>query len=330
MRHKAAAIAHSNIALIKYWGKRGSALNLPAVGSISVTLKELFTQTQVHFDPDLKQDLLILNGKRAACEIEQRARNFLDLIRLKTGIKFNAEIVSHNNFPTGAGLASSASAFAALALAASKAAGKTLTRAQLCELARRGSGSAARSIFGGFVEMKMGRESNGSDAIAIKLADHNYWHIVLLIVITDTLEKDVGSTQGMNHTENSSPYYSRWIKTSANDLKEMRLAIKNRDFEKMGELAEYSCLKMHALCFSARPALIYWNHLTVELMHCVRKLRNSGLPAYFTIDAGPQVKVITLPEYTPALQKELQEIPGIKKIIETGLGPDAKLVEVSK
>jgi len=328
MCHKATAIAHSNIALIKYWGKRRSTFNIPAVGSISLTLQELFTQTKVRFDPSLKQDMLILNGKRSSHEIEDRASRFLDLIRRKSDLPFKAQVVSHNNFPTGAGLASSASAFAALALAGSKAAGKTLTKVELSQLARLGSGSAARSIYGGFVEMKTGRKLNGQDAVAVRLAKPDFWPIKLLIVITTTLGKGIGSSQGMDHSKNTSPYYSQWIKTSVNDLAEMRLAIRNKDFEKMGELAEYSCLKMHSLCFSARPALIYWNQLTIELMHYIRELRNSGLPAYFTIDAGPQVKVLTLPEYGSTLRKKLHQVPGIKEIIETGPGPDAKVVEV--
>ena len=330
MHHNATAVAHSNIALIKYWGKHNSALNIPAVGSISLTVKELTTQTQIHFNPDMKHDVLILNGKRASHAIEDRSSKFLDIIRLKSGLRFYAEMVSQNNFPTGAGLASSASAFAALALAASKAAGKNYTKTQLSELARYGSGSAARSIYGGFVEMKIGQKSDGSDTVAVQLANPDYWQIKLLIIITATSQKEVGSTKGMNHTLNTSPYYPQWVNTSVIDIQEMRLAISNKDFEKMGELAEYNCLKMHALCLSARPAVIYWNQVTVELMHFVRELRNSGLPAYFTIDAGPQIKVITLAHYVGTLRKKLQVLPGIKKIIETDLGPDAKLVEADE
>lgn len=330
MDYKAGAIAHSNIALIKYWGKRNSHNNLPAVGSISLTLKELFTQTQVCFNEAIAQDILFLNGDRASAAMEERVSKFLDIVRFKSGIKYSAEIKSHNNFPTGAGLASSASAFAALALAASSAAEISLSPAQLSELARCGSGSAARSIYGGFVEMKVGKKSNGSDSFAVRLADKDYWDIVLLIVITADTEKDIGSTQGMNHTELSSPYYGQWIKTSSDDLKEMRSAIKDKDFVKLGELTEYSCLKMHALCFSARPALIYWNDLTFQLIHLVRDIRKSGIPVYFTIDAGPQVKILTLPQHVGYLRDTIKEISGINRIIETTLGPDAQVIGVMR
>jgi diphosphomevalonate decarboxylase len=327
MNYKAAAQAHSNIALIKYWGKQASQLNLPAVGSISLTLNELYTITSVCFKKDQEADTLFLNNNRASQEVKARVSTFLDIFRAKANIKFMAEVISENNFPTGAGLASSASAFAALSLAASAALGLKLSKTELSQLARLGSGSAARSIYGGFVEMKKGNEVDGSDAVAIQLADQRYWDLRLLILITSHAEKEIGSTMGMNHTAQTSPYYASWIATSNDDIHEMRSAIAGKDLEKLGELAEFNCLKMHALGFSARPALIYWNELTIQLIHAVRELRKSGLPVYFTIDAGPQVKVISIPEYIQKVRNELNAIPGIKSSIETSLGPDAKIIE---
>jgi diphosphomevalonate decarboxylase len=327
MNYRAAAKAYSNIALVKYWGKQASPLNLPAVGSISVTLNELHTTTQISFSKDVDQDRLILNKMRASKEVEQRVCNFLDLVRSAANVNLKAEVISDNNFPTGAGLASSASAFAALALAGCSALRLNLSKAALSELARRGSGSAARSIYGGFVEMKKGEKGDGSDAIAIQLADHNYWDLRLLILVTSEAEKEISSTSGMNHTAQTSPYYSQWVINSGGDIDSVRSAIASKDFEKLGEITEYSCLKMHALSLSARPAIIYWNALTLDLMHAVRDLRRSGLPVYFTIDAGPQVKVITVPQYIERIKGELAHIPGIKKSIETSLGPDAETLE---
>lgn len=324
---KTTALAHANIALVKYWGKRDPALNLPATGSISLTLKELFTRTTVEFSADLAQDELILNGERANPRDEQRAGKFLDLIRAQAGIAAFARVASENNFPTGAGLASSASGFAALALAAAHAAGLSLSPDQLSELARRGSGSAARSIFGGFVEMKAGALPDGSDAVAVQLHDETWWPLEMLILITSAAEKEIGSTAGMNRTAQTSPYYPAWVASSVEDLAAMRDAISRRDFQQLGEIAEFSCFKMHGLALSARPAILYWNPLTVELIHAVRGLRQKGIPAYLTIDAGPQIKVICLPEYSEQIRATLEQISGIRKIIKTSPGPGAGIVE---
>lgn len=327
IKMKVTAIAHANIALIKYWGKRDEALNLPAVGSISITLRDLFSKTSVEFREDLEKDILFLNGERANPRQESRSSQFLNLIREKAGVKTFAEIVSKNNFPTGAGLASSASGFAALAVAASHAENLRLSPRELSELARRGSGSAARSIFGGFVEMKMGEKPDGSDAIAVQLHDEFYWPLDMLIFITSADEKETGSTEGMNLTAETSPFYRSWVSSSPADLEAMRHAIAGKDFQRLGELSEYSCFKMHGLALSARPGLLYWNRLTVTLIHEIRRLRKKGLPAYITIDAGPQVKVICLPEYSEQICRELEQIKGIQKIITTPPGPGVRIIE---
>lgn len=324
---KATARAHPNIALVKYWGKQNTGLNLPAVGSISLTLSGLSTISTVHFRDNLKHDILIINGKKAPPGQTARVSRFLDIIRERSGISRKAAVTSENDFPTGAGLASSASAFASLALAAGKAAGLDVSPARLSEIARLGSGSAARSIFGGFVEMKTATRPDGSDAVAIQLQGENYWDIRLLIAITSEAEKSTGSTEGMLHTAKTSPYYEQWVLSSRADLTEMRRAIFTRNFHKLGEIAEHSCLKMHALMMSAQPGLIYWNNVTVALIHEVRRMRQGGIPAYFTIDAGPQVKVICLPGKVAAARERLEKISGVLRIIETAPGGSAQLIE---
>jgi diphosphomevalonate decarboxylase len=306
---KAIAQANSNIALIKYWGKRESSLNLPAVGSISVTLAEMKTVSQVHFQEALKQDHLLLNDKEALSPETVRVSKFLDIVREIAGLKLYADVKSHNNFPTGAGLASSASAFASLALASSQAAGLKLSPAQLSVLARRGSGSAARSLFGGFVE------------------DENYWDIQLLIAITSERKKDIGSTSGMDHTARTSPYYHDWVNSSTADLKDMRQAISKKDFSKLGELTEFSCLKMHAAAMSANPGLVYWNATTIECLHTIYDLRRQGCEVYFTIDAGPQVKAIFLSANTETVKNALENTRGVVRVISSELGGNAALLE---
>lgn len=324
---KAAARAHSNIALIKYWGKRDPTLNLPAVGSISVTLAKLQTISQVQFREDLIRDKVVINGREAETAEAERVSKFLDLVRVKAGLRFFAEVSSRNNFPTGAGLASSASAFASLALASSHAAGLKLNCSQLSILARQGSGSAARSIFGGFVEMRVGRKKDGSDCYAVQLQDENYWDLQMLIAITSEKKKDVGSTPGMEHSAKTSPYYKEWIRTNRHDLKEMRQAIAEKDFTKLGELSEVSCLKMHSVALSSMPGIIYWNAATLECIQHIKELRHRGCEVYFTIDAGPQVKAICLSPDIEKVKTTLENTPGVMRVISSKLGSNATILE---
>jgi diphosphomevalonate decarboxylase len=324
---KATATAHSNLALVKYWGKQNSALNIPAVGSISITLEGLATHTTVQFDPDFEKDVLILNGVRADEEKEKRISAFLDLVRRQANINYNASVTSENNYPTGAGLASSASGFAALALAAAGAAHLSFSPQQLSVLARQGSGSAARSIFGGFVEMKAGSKSDGSDSHAVQLADETHWGINVIIAITTDQEKQIGSTEGMTQTALTSPFYADWISSSKQDLEEMRTSIAAKDFEKLGEISEHSCLKMHGLAMSSKPGIVYWNATTISIIHFVRELRQKNFQCYFSIDAGPQLKIICLPHNAEKIENFVNEIPGVKRMIRTSLGSGAKLIE---
>lgn len=324
---KATATAHSNLALVKYWGKRNSALNLPAVGSISITLADLTTRTTVQFDSQFDRDTLMLNGVRTEAGKEKKVHAFLDIVRQQAKIKHFARVTSENNYPTGAGLASSASGFAALALASTQAAQLSLSPEQLSVLARRGSGSAARSIFGGFVEMKAGQKPDGTDSYAVELADENHWGINIIIAITTDQEKQIGSTEGMNQTALTSPFYTDWISSSKQDLNEMRSAIAAKDFQKLGEISEHSCLKMHGLAMSAKPGIVYWNATTISIIDFVRELRRKNLQCYFSIDAGPQVKIICLPNDAEKLENLVNNIPGVKRTIRTSLGPGAKLIE---
>jgi diphosphomevalonate decarboxylase len=320
------AVACANIALIKYWGKRDIALNLPAVGSISLTLDALKTNTRISYNPDLKQDHLEINNTPASQGQRKRVEKFLDIIREKSGSRLYAEVTSTNNFPTGAGLASSASAFAALSLAAAKASGLKLDKRDLSILSRRGSGSASRSIFGGIVEMRKGDNPGGKDDFAVQIASPDYWDLKVIILITSAQEKKVGSTEAMRLSADTSPYYKSWVGSSDRDLEEMRTAINEKDIEKLGDLAEYSALKMHALTMSSRPPVIYWNHHTLQLLEEVRAIRKEGVPAYFTIDAGPQVKVVTPGEHADFVINHFANVKGIEKCIVSKLGPDAILV----
>jgi diphosphomevalonate decarboxylase len=317
---RATARARANIALIKYWGKADARLKIPAVGSVSITLDGLWSDTEVRFDESLAADELSLDG---AARPEQLARvsACLDLLRRRAGVGMRASVVSRNNFPTGAGLASSASGFAALVGAGAKALGLDLTERDLSIVARQGSGSAARSIFGGFVEMHAGHAADGGDSYAEPLLAADAWPLEVVVAITARGEKDVGSGQGMARSEVSSPYYPAWVGEQPADLDGARRAIAARDFLALADLAEHSCLKMHAAAMASRPPLLYWNGVTVECVHVVRGLRQRGVPVFFTIDAGPQVKAVCSPGARAEVETALSAVPGVLDLLVTGLGP---------
>lgn len=322
---RAASQAQPNIALIKYWGKRDTALNLPVVGSLSITLESLWTRTAVRFMPGAREDRVSLNGRSHDAE-SKRITACLDLLRKQAGVDYGAEVVSLNNFPTAAGLASSASGFAALVHAGARALGLDLNLTQQSVLARRCSGSAARSLFGGYVEWAHGKLADGTDSVARPLLDADAWPLRVAVAITSTAAKQVGSTEGMRRTAETSPYQTAWIDTQEADLSVARAAIETRDFDALARISEYSCLKMHALALAAQPGLLYWNGATVECMHRVRALRQQGVPVFFTVDAGPQLKAVCAPSAMEEVKAALRDVPGVLEVLDTGLGEGARSI----
>ena len=340
---KATAIANANIALVKYWGKRDEKLILPYNGSISMTCDGLFTITTVEFSKKYKRDLIIINDEElkvkenkfssptlagARIKDEKDILGHIERIRKIARIKEKTKIVSQSNFPVAAGLASSASGLAALTLAATKAAGLNLDKRELSILARQGSGSACRSIFGGFVEWLRGNKKDGSDSYARQIVDENYWpeFRIIAIILTEA-KKKIGSRAGMAQTVKTCPYYNDWLKTINEDLDIIKKGILKRDFKAVGSQAEYNCLKMHALMMTTKPSIIYWLPQTMEIIQNVISWRKEGLECYFTIDAGPQVKIICLEKDIPKIKRKLKDVKGIKKIIVCKPGKGAKLIE---
>ena len=322
---QATARARSNIALVKYWGKREVSRNLPAVGSLSITLDGLATETTVTFDEEFAEDQFLLDGV-ARGDQRGRVSACVDLLRDIAGNKQFARIESANNFPTAAGLASSASGFAALVAATDSALGLNLPAKELSILARRGSGSAARSVFGGFVYMHVGSDDDGNDCYAEPLFAEAHWPLEVIVAITAHGPKSVGSGSGMTRSAQSSPYYGQWVATHAADMQAARSAIVQRDFEALASVSESSCLKMHAAAIAAEPPLVYWNGTTVECMHAITAMRQRGLPAFFTIDAGPQVKAVCEPGAAAAVRAELDSLPGVIETLHTGLGPGIEIL----
>ena len=321
----ASARAGANFALVKYWGKRDVALNLPDVGSISITLAGLHTETRVMLDLVLDADQFILDGQVDAPGTD-RVSALLDHFRALANSQLHARVESRNNFPTGAGLASSASGFAALVQAATAAWQLDLSAARRSELARIGSGSAARSIFGGFVEMARGVRADGSDAVAQVLATSDHWPLEVVIAVSDRGRKAVGSSDGMGLTARTSPFYRAWVEHQQGDLDAARSAIAARDFGQLAEVSEASALAMHGLAMSARPGLLYFNGTTMECLHRVIALRATGQGVFFTVDAGPQVKAVCLPESADAVADALAGVPGVTGILRSGLGPGAERI----
>ncbi|MFH2104278.1 MAG: diphosphomevalonate decarboxylase [Chloroflexota bacterium] len=317
------AQAHPNIALIKYWGNRDDALRLPANGSISLNLDGLSTRTQVRFDPSLAADRLTLNGAPLSGPGLERVAAFLDLVRGKTGIAIYADVVSENNFPAGAGIASSASAFAALALAASKAAGLELDEAQLSRLARRGSGSACRSIPGGFVEWAAG-EGDG-DSFAQSIAPLEHWSLADCIAMVSTTHKPTGSTEG-HALAGTSPLQPARVADTPRRLSLCREAVNRRDFAALAAIVELDSDLMHAVMMTSTPALFYWQPVTLAVMRAVRQWRQEGIPVCYTIDAGPNVHVLCLGSESGRVATMLADIPGVEAVLTASPGGPARLV----
>ena len=321
---QATAIAHPNIAIIKYWGKTDHEQNLPAVGSLSITLDGLSTTTRVNFDPAAISDRFVFRGRTIPAMLS-RVSACLDDLRRRVEVTTRAVVESDNDFPTAAGLASSASGFAALVVAADAALGSALPRSEMAELARRASGSAARSIFGGFVELSL--VDSGRRTETRQLLKPSEWPLRVVVAVTESGPKTVGSTDGMMRTERTSPYYPAWVTSSPADLGEARTAVQRRNFDALAEISESSCLKMHGLMMAARPGLIYWNGATVECIRVVRRLRAAGVPVFFTIDAGPQVKAICMPEAFDEVRRELASVAGVVEVLASGLGDGARVVD---
>jgi diphosphomevalonate decarboxylase len=344
----ATAVAHPNIALAKYWGKLDEGHNLPAVPSLSVTLAGMTTTTTVTFDPSLVEDELELGGTSirdgapsgdpsaallpAGAGALRRVSGLLDRVREASGISHRARVSSRNDFPTASGLASSASAFAALAVAATAALGLQWSPARLSDLARRSSVSSARSIFEGFVELPSGRPSADAGALlaAAPVAPPDHLPLRILVAVTREGPKATGSTQGMLHTTRTSPYFPAWVADAPALFAKLKDALLQRDFEALGDLAEASALRMHAAAIAADPGLIYWTAATVLVIEEVRALRARGTPAFFTIDAGPHVKVLTTPEHEASVTQLLEQIPGVRRTIATRPGGGARALLASE
>jgi diphosphomevalonate decarboxylase len=320
----ATAQAFANIAFIKYWGNHDNTLRIPSNGSISMNLDGLTTRTTVSFQHSLPYDELVINGHEVTGPGLDRVAYILDIIRGMANIYDRAEVMTENNFPSGAGIASSASAFAALALAGSKAAGLNLSEAELSRLARRGSGSAARSIPGGYVEWRLGTTDEDSFAFSIAPADH--WNLVDCIAIVSAAHKKTGSTEG-HAVAPSSPLQAARVADAPRRLEICRNAILNCDFDAFAAIVELDSDMMHAVMMTSTPALHYWMPASLTVMDCVRRWRMEGLPICYTVDAGANVHVLCPESEAHIVEKRLREIQGVENVLVARAGGPAKIVK---
>jgi diphosphomevalonate decarboxylase len=320
---QATASAHPNIAFIKYWGNRDPVLRIPSNGSISMNLGGLTTTTAVSFNENLESDELILGGNPARGAALSRVSTFLDRVRRMAEINLYARIESENNFPTGAGIASSASAFAALSLAASAAAGLDLSEPALSRLARTGSGSACRSVPGGFVEWQPGEDDASSYALSIAAPDH--WDLVDCVTIVSQEHKPTGSTEG-HQMALSSPLQQARLADTGRRLDLCRAGICEKNFPLLADIVEQDSNMMHAVMLTSCPSLVYWDPSTLAVVKAVLDWRQEGMEVFYTIDAGPNVHVIATAADRLEIAERLQAIPGVLRIIQAHPGGPACLI----
>ena len=319
----ATAVACANIAFIKYWGNRDQAMRLPVNGSISMNLDGLQARTTVNFSASLKTDSLYISQAPVTGPGLERVKFILDLIRSWAKLDLYAQVSSENNFPSGAGIASSAAAFAALALAGSKAAGLNLNEAQLSYLARRGSGSASRSIPSGFVEWKMGGSDEDSHAFSIAPPEH--WDMVDCVTVVSSRHKKTGSTEG-HALAPTSPLQEARVADAPRRLDICRRAILDRDFNTLAGVVELDSDMMHAVMMTSNPGLFYWKPASITVMESIREWRKSGLPVFYTVDAGPNIHVLCQRVLASEVERKLRELPGVENVLLAGVGGPARMV----
>ncbi len=319
----ATATANPNIAFIKYWGNSNTALRLPANGSISMNLAALETRTRVTFDSSIPKDMFDLNGKRQSGAALERVVAHINLIRGLRGISTPVHVLSENNFPTGAGIASSAAAFAALTLAAVGALGLELPESNLSRLARRGSGSACRSIPTGFTEWRRG--DSDLDSFAISIAPPEHWNLVDCIAVVEEKEKKVGSTEGHSLAA-SSPYQATRVADTPRRLDICRNTIQKRDFQALAQIVELDSNMMHAVMMTSRPALFFWEPATLNIIKSVQSWRKTGIPAAYTVDAGANIHVLCPAENAEDVKRRLSSLPGVLDVLSSQAGGPARLV----
>jgi len=324
---KATAAAHPNIALVKYWGKRDEERMLPHTGSLSMTLGGLSATTTVEFS-EREDDVCQIDGRRLDGAELSRIVRVLDLVRSRAGLAQKARVVSKTDFPKQAGLASSAAGAAALAAAASWAAGLDFSPKELSILARQSSGSACRSVEGGFCEWRRGEDPEGLDSHAVQVAPQTHWPELRMIVVVCADEaKEISSREAMKRCVETSPYFEGWVRCATEDLEVARKALLAKDLPKLGSVAERNAWRMHACAMAADPPIIFWRSMTLAVIEMVEAMRAGNVPAYFTLDAGPNPVILCLAGAAPRVEMRLGSLPGVQRVVVCGPGEGVQRLE---
>lgn len=321
------AKARANIALAKYWGKSDLRYNLPAVPSISLTLDGLLTETTVQLDERLKADRVFLDGRKAGAKESKRVVEMLGRLRKESKSKLFARVDSTNHFPTAAGLASSASGFAALSAAASKAFGLRSSDKRLSAMARWSSASAARSIYGGFVELPAGKLGDSLLA-AKKIAPEDHWDVRIVVAVTAKGPKKVGSTEGMERSRKTSPIYDAWVEAAPGLTRKLRRAVKAKDLDRVGSIMEQSTMSFHACAMSSSPGILYWQPGTIAALRTIETLREKGVSVWATMDAGPHVKALCHAKDASRVKRALGRTEGVLSTLVAKPGAGVEVSEL--
>lgn len=312
---EARALAHPNVALVKYWGKSNTTYNIPDTPSVSIGLEALTTETKIK---ESQVDQITIDGHVVE---DQKILMWLDALRKVHEIP-PVSITSQSNFPANSGLASSASGFAALTEAINQAFDLSWDLPQKASWSRLGSASAARSITGSWSTLIP--TSSGSDNMfgceLFRIHDSMYWNLRVVVAITETAPKAISSTEGMRLSRETSPFYPSWVESTQRDFDVATVAIHNQDFSQLAEVTESSCRKMHALMLSTEPPLRYWNSTTLGCLDAVEKLQNRQIPVFYSIDAGPQVKAICSSDVIDTVANALAQVSGVRQVIQSAIG----------
>lgn len=312
---EARALAHPNVALVKYWGKSDSKFNVPATPSVSISLGALKTETTVK---ESLHDRIVIDGKDSQ---DQKILNWLKAVREVHELP-PLSIVSDSNFPANSGLASSASGFAALAESIDSAFGLAWDLQEKASWARLGSASAARSIAGCWSTL-VPNPSASNDIFSCEISrihDATYWDLRIVIAVTETDPKPVSSTDGMHLSSETSAFYSSWLESTQRDFEAALLAIENKDFNSLATVAESSCRKMHALMLSTNPPLRYWNGTTLGCLDTLEQLQDRQVPVFYSIDAGPQVKAVCTNDVAERVADALRRVSGVRQVVQSAIG----------
>lgn len=324
---------HANISLNKYWGKRDEKLFLPTKNSLTVSLSELTTTTFIQKIDSQQEDLITLNGNPATENHKQKIVDFLNLFRKKFNIQSHFSILTHNNFPTAAGLASSSSGFSALALGLNQICNLGLSKKELSILARQGSGSACRSIYGGFVLWHKGQRADGLDCYAEQIFDHNHWpELRIIVVVVENQQKFLSSREGMQMTVATSKSYQSWLEKSEQRLPKLINAITNKDFTTVGKLAQEDWADMQKTMLDTKPQLNYWTPTSNKVINKVKKFCENNIECYFTTEAGPNLKILCLENNQDIIKNEIAKIGGVMQLItcKIAANPYTKVLDLKK